>query len=329
MPQAKRKIANLVNSVLQRVGVEVVSRSRLNGTEREAEVLSPEAVEYLSRSHPRLLELQQRYSNHPAARHSMWSKDYLAKELELLHFRRDNAYLYQTRFTSDAAYALTTNYLLEHDELDLLGKLEDDDFFGNYLFNFDDQLLVSRDLLDSVLEINFLNRELGLQSKPTFSVLDIGAGYGRFPHRLIPALPNVERVFCTDAVPESTFISEFYLNFRGLESKARAVPLDEIERVLESHPVDIAINIHSFGECPFASINWWLDLLQREQIKFLFIVANAEGLGSTEADRTNIDYLPAILERGYSLKTKAPKYAARSVQKHGLYPTFYYLFERE
>lgn len=288
------------------------------------------AAEYLRHNNPRLRELKQRYKHHPATRHSLWSQRYLRRELRLDHFRGDNAYLYQKRFGSDAAYALTTEYALAHDEIGLLNKLEDDDLFGNCLVNFDDRFFVSRELLDSVLEINFLNRELNLQTRSEFTVLDIGAGYGRLAHRLVQALPNLERVLCTDAVAESTFISEFYLRFREVDRKAHVVQLDEVESVLANCTVDLATNIHSFGECTFASISWWLDLLEAHRVKFLFIVANGDGLGSTEAAKTNIDYLPAIIQRGYRLRIRQAKYCdSPSVQKYGLYPTYYYMFEHE
>lgn len=298
--------------------------------QNDAPVFRADAVEYLRQQNPRLAELKRRYSNHPATRHSLWSDAYLRRELRLDSFRDDNPYLFQKRFSSDAAYALTTHYALAHDELGLLSKLDDDDLFGNYLIDFDDQISVSRDLLDSVLEINFLNRELNILDMTPLTVLDIGAGYGRLAHRMVQALPRLEHMLCTDAVAESTFLSEFYLRYRNVEDKASVVPLDEIEKVLASSTVQLATNIHSFGECTLASIKWWLDLLEANSIKFLFIVANGEGLGSTEADKTNIDYMPAIVERGYQLKSRQPKYAGSpSVQKYGLYPTYYYLFERE
>jgi adenosyl cobinamide kinase/adenosyl cobinamide phosphate guanylyltransferase len=336
--QFKSRASSVANSVLSRFGVGIVPLHRSNGSSRSGRsncssctpLLPPGAAEYLSPSNPQLKELRQRYANHPAARHSLWSTSYLSKELKLKHFRGDNAFIYQARFGSDAAYALTTQYVLEHDELRLLKKLGDDELFGNCLVNFDDSLFVSRDLLDSVLEINFLNRELNLGVKPELSVLDIGAGYGRFAHRIVQSLSNLQRILCTDAVAESTFISNFYLRFREVEEKAQVVPLDKIETVLTNYTIDLATNIHSFGECTYDSIQWWLNLVAANKITFLFVVANGEGLGSREVDETNIEYLPAILERGYRLKTRQPKYSGSlSVQKHGLYPTYYYLFERE
>jgi hypothetical protein len=79
-------------------------------------------------------------------------------------------------------------------------------------------------------------------------MLDVGAGHGRLAHRMVTALPGIEKFFCTDAVTVSTFVSDYYLRFRGVE-EALIIPLEEIDNMLRDHPVDFAINIHSFLEC--------------------------------------------------------------------------------
>jgi len=296
-----------------------------------SEVVLPErASDYLREDNPRLQELQRRYEGHPASHRSLWSHHYLATELKLDQFRADNVYVHQSRSASKASYILTAYYVQSVDKLGLLNTLGDDDLFGNYLVSFNGDLLVGRELLDAVLEINFLNDKLGLADLDNPVIIDIGAGYGRLAHRLVQAIPKLETVLCTDAIPESTFLSEFYLRFRGCESKARVIPLDEVEGELGNQPVDLAINVHSFGECPLRSIKWWLDLVSSNRIKYLFIVPNGEALGSWEPDDTNIDYLPLLLDRGYKMVVKQPNYkGASSVQKHGLYPCYYYLFERD
>ena len=52
-------------------------------------------------------------------------------------------------------------------------------------------------------------------------MLDIGAGYGRLAHRMSAAFPQLEDYCCVDAVPESTFLSEYYLRHRGCTPPAR------------------------------------------------------------------------------------------------------------
>jgi hypothetical protein len=294
-----------------------------------SELVSPDsAADYLRESNPRLQELRRRYEGHPASRHSLWAPLYVATELEMDQFRADNLYVHQRRGATNLSYRLTASYVMSVDKLGLLETLADDELFGNYQVSFNGKR-VSRELLDAVLEINFLNQKLGPEFLNRSVILDIGAGYGRLAHRMVHALPELEAVLCTDAIPESTFLSEFYLKFRGCETRARVIPLDEIEGELAQQRIDLAMNVHSFGECPLSAIEWWLDLVSDHQIRYLFIVPNGEPLISWEADNTNINYLPSLLERGYKMSVKQPNYLGpSSVQKHGLYPCYYYLFER-
>jgi putative sugar O-methyltransferase len=134
-------------------------------------------------------------------------------------------------------------------------RLDEDGLFGAYTFDFNGEKLVSRDLLDSILEINFLDRHLGLARREGFNLLDVGAGYGRLAHRLATAFPGTMRIYCTDAVSESTFLCEYYLRFRGLADRTEVVPLDEIEARLRTVRIDVATNIHSFSECPMPQWN--------------------------------------------------------------------------
>jgi putative sugar O-methyltransferase len=307
--------------------------SHSTSTKESAKLFSEAIVQetdYLRPDNPRLQELQRRYERHPASYHSLWSRDYLETGLRLDHFRADNIYVHQKRRVTKSAYILTSHYVRSIDRLGLLDSLRTDDLFGNYVVRLNDDLLVSRELLDSVLEINFLNDHLGLAELNRPVILDIGAGYGRLAHRPVQALPQLETVLCADAIPESTFLCEFYLKFRDCESKAKVIPLDEVEIELSNQRIDLAINVHSFGECSLRSIEWWLDLIAANQIKYLFIVPNLEHLHSWEPDGTHIDYLPLLIERGYKMLIKQPSYAgSQRVQEYGLYPCYYYLFERQ
>lgn len=110
------------------------------------------------------------------------------------------------------------------------------------------------------------------------------------------------------------------------------MPLDEIEDALARTPVDLAVNVHSFSECTLASVSWWLDLLAKHRVRYLMVVPNAGTYGGTrlltaEKDGTRLDFLRAIESRGYRLALRRPKYADPGVQKHGVSPTYHYLFE--
>ena len=337
---------HVVNRLVARFGVEIVPQDELwllraikqryipiHGTSAAPGVLPEDAAAYLSQDNPRVLELRARYDRFPSAvRHSLWTPESSAK-MDLRWFRGDNPYIWQYQdWNAEVAYVITAYYLQSHDPLDLLHVLSEDGRFGVHTFSFNDEMLLSRDLLDSINEITFLETELGV-SRWSSSVLDIGAGYGRLVSRLAEACPNLRRVLATDAVAESTFLSEFYVRFRGLTDRAEVVPFDEIERRLQTEPIDCAINVHSFSETTHSSVCWWLDLLVQHRVRHLMIVPNAaSNPGDTLLTRElegapPVDYSRSLHERGYRLVTKRPKYTASSVQKLGVSPTHYYLFE--
>ena len=88
------------------------------------------------------------------------------------------------------------------------------------------------------------------------------------------------RWLCTDAIATSTFLSEYYLGFRGVAggtgSPPRVVPLHELESTIAPGEVDIAVNIHSFSECSPAAIEAWLAFLARPTASaHLMVVPNA------------------------------------------------------
>jgi hypothetical protein len=297
---------------------------------------------------PRLLELRERYHGHPASRRSLWTDEYIDNEVSLRRFRADNAFNWQTRDgytwdepdaridnwriapTTEAAYALSTYYVHLRDRLGLLERLTDDELFGNYTLVVDDRWLVSRDLLDSILQITFLDRHLSLTGRDDLRFVDIGAGYGRLALRLVQGVPTVERVICTDAIPESTYVSEYYLHFRGVDERAVVVALDQIESELHAGHVDVAVNVHSFSECPREAIIWWLDLVVSAGIPYLMIVPNTGvQLLSREADGAMLDFAPELRRRGFEQIACEPKYSgAPTVQRLGIYPAWHFLFAR-
>ncbi len=244
--------------------------------------------------------------------------------MNLQYFRGDNQYIWQSRRVKRdplISYAVSTYYVKRIDALGLLNRLDEDGLFGAITYNIDHERTVSRDLLDSILEISFLQRQLNLSEMPSVRVLDIGAGYGRLAYRPAKALPNLEIVFCADAVSESTFLCEYYLRYRGVTDKAEAIPLDRIDEVLATNRIDIVTNIHSFPECPMESISWCLDLIWRYKIKYFMLVVEKGVLLSTEADGTRRDFRPLLEMRGFELVAKEPIYAPGTVAStYGLYP---------
>jgi SAM-dependent methyltransferase len=333
----RRNMLRVVNTLLNPLGVELCGRGELArlraliSPPQAQHSLPPSAAEYLRPDNPRLRELEQRYRKLPAEviDHTLWSGEYAEREVDLQRFRGDNAFVYQLRDNnSEANHILTADYLAEIDRLNLFGRLTEDDLFGVCGFHGRNGERITRDLLDSIAEINFLESTLEISTRPEFRILDIGAGYGRFAHRLFEAYPNAT-VRATDALPLSTFLCEFYLQFRGCEPRAAAVPADE----LPDERFDLATNIHSFSECSLNTICWWLDRLAEREVQHLMVVPNSEDHGgarlvSREKDGRSLDFLPELEKRGYRLQHERPKYGDELMQRIGVSPSVHYLFGR-
>jgi SAM-dependent methyltransferase len=325
------------NRLLRRYGAEIIPTKALYPWQQniieepcfnECE-LSDAAQRHLRRDNPALLDLQARYRglHIDVTTHSLWS-DLHVREEDLAHFRGDNAWVFQLRGRNSniLAYALSFYYLRSSDCLGLLDKLEEDASFGNFTFTIAGRV-VSRDLLDSISELNFLDRQLQLNSRTSIRVLDIGAGYGRLAHRMVQAFNGIEAYYCADAVAVSTFVSEYYLAFRGVQ-KAKVIPLDQIQAVLGLHYIDLAINIHSFSECRLEAIEWWIRLLSTHGVESLMIAPNrSTSGGQLLLTNDGQDFLPVLERYGYRLIIKQPKYLDPVVQEFGLQPTWYHLFE--
>ena len=203
-----------------------------------------------------------------------------------------------------------------------MNRLEEDDLFGNYTFHIGGKC-VSRDLLDSINEIYFLDRHLNLSSRNHTTILDVGAGYGRLAHRMVNALPTISQYLCTDAFAISSFICEYYIRYRNIENRAKMIPLFEIEEAIQKNHVDIAVNVHSFSECRPSAIDWWISLLAQSNVRYLMIVPNADELQTNDM----VDFGNIIERHGYRMIARDPKYQDPLVQKYAINPSIYYLFQ--
>jgi hypothetical protein len=250
----------------------------------------------LRADHPRLAELRARYAAHPIGRgHSAWTDQYLAREVRLPYFRGDNAYIWQTRAIAGESpldpavkYLLTSHYCQDIDALGCWSRLDEDGQFGVLTFPFK-RRRVSRDLLDSILELNFLERHIGIS-------------------RMAAAM--------------STFLCEYYLRFRGVTDRVRAIPLDEIEETLRVTPIDIVTNIESFSECTIRTIDWWIDLIATAGVTYLLVQPNyRDALESLELDGSKLDFRPVIESHGFDLVASESIYRpGDDMSKFGLYP---------
>lgn len=259
----------------------------------------------LSSDHPRLEALRRTYRDLalPVCDASRWRPGSVDSFLDLRYFRGETLFYWHYRELPRATtlkYFVLLQHVLDRDPSGLLDKLHEDGAFGCWTFAYPGYATVSRDLLESVIEISFMERELGLSSKDGFSVLDIGAGYGRLAYRMTQAYPQLRDYCCVDAVPEATFISEYYLRHRGCTPPARVVGLDALDEELQPDSFDLAINIHSFSECTHAAVSWWVQWLARLHIPRLLLVPNEPAdLLTLEADGSRRNFLPLLEEAGY------------------------------
>lgn len=286
-------------------------------------------------AHPRLRELRQRYArlDLPPLTASRWNPAAVEAFLDHRYFRGETLITWHYRELPRATalkYFIYAQYVRSRDSLGLLGCLEEDGAFGCWTFRYPGHPSYSRDLLESVNEIAFLERQLALSARREFSVLDIGAGYGRLAHRMAGAYPNLGAYHCVDAVADATFLCEYYLDFRGCSPPARSLPIDELDRELAPGSVDLAVNVHSFSECTYEAIDWWLQIVSALAVPHLLIVPNEPGrLISLERDGGRRNFAGAIQAAGYRVSRVEPVIVDPAVRELVRLDDEFHLFERE
>jgi hypothetical protein len=268
--------------------------------------LTAEARQYLRSDNPLLVELRRAYAalDLPACERSRWSEGAVQRFLNLEYFRGETLITWhyrETRPVTELKYFAWLRYLEDVDALGLLGRLVEDGEFGCWTFRYPDRPVVSRDLLQSVNEINFLDRSLGIRDRTGLSVVDIGAGYGRLGHRMTAAFDHVTDYCCLDAIAESTFVCDYYLRHRGCAPPARSIPLQRLGE-LDSSRFDLAINIHSFSECTLRAVDWWVGWLAERRVRHLLLVPNdGDRLLTLESDGRRENFAPVLEAAGYHL----------------------------
>ncbi len=273
--------------------------------------LPPDAERELADDSPRLRELRETYAalDLPAVEGSRWQRESVEAFLDLRYFRGETLITWHYRELpriTRLKYFILMRYVADRDALGLLDRLVEDGAFGCWTYSYPGYGRFSRDLLQSVNELSFLERQLGLSKREGFAVLDIGAGYGRLAHRMAAAYPNLRDYCCLDAIPESTFLCEYYLRFRRCAPPARVVSLDAVDSLAPGR-FDLAVNIHSFSECTLAAIEWWVETLRALAVPRLLIVPNEPtALLSLEPDGERLDFAPALERAGYRLAHREP-----------------------
>lgn len=269
------------------------------------------ANEALRADSPYLAELREAYGalDLPVTRASRWSADRVGAFLDLRWYRGETLITWHYRDdpeTTARRYRAWYDDVVRQDVTGLLGRLKEDGLHGCWTHVID-RRRVSRDLLESVVELTFLDRELGIADWPAIRVLDVGAGYGRLAHRMAEAYPETLADYaCIDAVPESAFVCEYHLRLRRVAPPARVARLDELSDE-EPGTFGLAVNVHSFSEMPHAAVAWWLATLARLEIPRLLLVPNEPGpLLSLEPDGSRRDCEDLLVAAGYVLTAEAP-----------------------
>lgn len=308
--------------------------------------LPSNAITELVPSNTNLRDLEARYSqiDSPVSAHTYWKGQLESDEKDLRYFRGETAYIWhyyraggriephrllRLRFYTYAKYVSAI------DTHNLLGNvLTEDGAFGCHNFDYPNfNTPISRDLLDSVNEIHFLDRHWNLLSRDDTRIIDIGAGYGRLAHRILTAAPNVSQYWCTDAIPRSTFLCEYYLRHRRLledqGGAAHIVPLDKISESPPRGQVDLAINVHSFSEMCYAAVETWANWLVELGVSHLFVVPNEEDMLTREDNGERISYLPALESAGFRIAAKENMIQDADVRELYGVNDYYLLFERD
>lgn len=278
----------------------------------------------LSRDNARLRELESAYAALDLPfKHSLWQK-HQNEGVNIQHFRADGAYL-GTGALRDDQYRIMYDYVVSIDERHYLDRLTEDREFGIEVYEFDGKI-VSRDLLDSILELYFVKEALPLlYDKRPLRWLDVGAGYGRFSHRLNALSPETNYITCVDAISVSSFLCEFYTQYRGCTDHVEVLPLTRLDEI-EPGDFDIACNIHSFSEMSQAAISFWLENLVKWEVPYFFLQPHDPRFVSVEPDGTIGNFAPLLAKYGYECIYSRSKYPEGV---NGLYPeVVHYMYKR-
>lgn len=211
--------------------------------------------------------------------------DQHAASIDHRNFRGESQYLGQSGYQ----YTRTMAHIRNIGADDLMDRLTEDGAFGCVTMDVMGKLY-SRDLLDSVLEIDFLRKNV--PGFDTAHILDIGCGYGRFGERVTSLYDNVT-VACYDPIPVSRKVCEKYLDHRKC---IRA--FIELEQFLEPAKFDIAVNIHSWPECSLSQVEAWTDLLKRNRVPYLFVSPHGPQFHIIDASGGG-EFRTCIESRGY------------------------------
>jgi putative sugar O-methyltransferase len=246
----------------------------------------------------------------------VWGKKH-TKRINNDNFRADSVFVWQKRNYKREQIFQSFKIVQAMDKRKLLDHLQETGEYCVETFYFEGRK-ISRDIMDSTLELNFLSEYL---STPLERVLDIGAGYGRFASRILEC-NLAKEVVCIDAIPISTATSEIYLASKIKDKKAYVLGLHERDELL-GKKFDLAVNIHSFPEMSLIEVDYWARQLRRLGIEWLFVVPNGSNLSLNDGT----DFESVLLNHGYKVHTSRDKYSIGDCNTGLFYPAKYFLLK--
>jgi hypothetical protein len=260
------------------------------------------------------------FNNNP----TIWDikSNYINLSFDIKNFRQDNAYLWQIRMGDNInIYLNYYNKLKKIDTLGLFNKTIEDGSYGCITWNINN-ILISRDLLDSIIEIYYLKKHFKDLEKLT--LLEIGGGYGRLCKRYNDCFPG-SNFYITDGIPQSTYLSDIYLTKYGYQNNN--IELFNIENKLQNTKIDIVINIHSFPEQNIKDVEWWVSIISKYNIKYLFYVPNDPKSNPTNINTNDGNSILNILNKyNYKLKNYSNIFEELDIEYSYIVPFF--IFEK-
>jgi len=250
----------------------------------------------------------------------VWTKNHV-RRFDFQKFRGDNIYVWQSRMFKEINFFVSYLYALKADLMGLSKKFVESKSYGVEIYEFDG-VAISRDWIDSILEINYLEEKIGLSTTPDLGIIDIGAGYGRLAFRLAEAFP-LAKINCVDAIPLSTCLSRVYLEPFIQSQQVVVHDLETIQTIVKGR-INLAVNVHSFSEMSLEWVNFWVNFLVEKDVEYLFIVPNGSSL--TLNDGT--DFGSLLIAAGYAVVDRKSKYSESDFNKFGIYPSTYFLLKK-
>ena len=300
-------LKRMIDAALARRGSERIPSRLVYPWQREAVDLPshsgaplPEGAEARLRAdHPRLAELARRYGelDSPwASAPICWTPAHVATA-DLRQFRGDNLYVHQLRGRNmnEIGYAVSYYCVRRCARSSGWGSSTGSTRMGS------SACTPSSSTAAGCRAICSTRRSSSPSSSATSASRRVPrADDSRHRRRLRPARPpRGDRLPGDRALPLHRRHPDLDLSLRvlprlpralaGDRAPARVVPLHELESAIQPGEVDIAVNIHSFSECPPTAIDAWLAFLARKRVAHLMIVPNAPSMAPRLRRRHDAD----------------------------------------